>query len=201
MAGKRRKIDKPSLRNRVIERRRMLAAEVAPNPLNWRQHPEKQRKALEAVLREVGQVGEIYAYHSARNGGKLTLLDGHLRAELDPAQEWDVAITDLTDEEADRILLSRDPIAAMATAGREALEVLLRNVQTGEEALAGLAADLAVEHGILPEESKDKQDAGAEAEFVPERWGVVVMVDSEARQVELLERLTGEGYQCRSLIG
>src|SRR6266480_4687960 len=93
-----------TIRNRVIERRRMRAAELRPHPGNARRHPYPQARSLEALVREVGQVGELYAYRSAKLGGALTLLDGHLRVERFPDSEWDVAVTDLTDTEAALLL-------------------------------------------------------------------------------------------------
>jgi hypothetical protein len=132
-----------AIRNRVVERRRMRAADLAPNPRNWRTHPQAQAGALRGILGEVGQVGELYAYRSERDGGRLTLIDGHLRqGELGPDQEWDVAITDLTDEEADKLLLVRDPIAAMAGQSAEALDQLLADVGTEDPALDSLLSSL-----------------------------------------------------------
>lgn len=137
----------------------MKAGELQANARNWRQHPTAQAEALRGVLLEVGQVGELYAYTSERAGGKLVLIDGHLRQELDPAQDWDVAITDLTDAEADKVLLARDPIAAMATVDAGRLDTLLREVQTGSEGLASMLAGLAKDAGITP---PDFQPVGVE---------------------------------------
>lgn len=121
----------------------MKAAELMPNPANWRTHPPAQSEALAAILRDVGQVGEVYAYHSERNGGALVLVDGHLRCEDYPDAEWDVAICDLTDAEADKILLSRDPLAAMAEVSKAHLEELFGRVSTDEGGLRHLMEDLA----------------------------------------------------------
>lgn len=138
-------------RNRVVERRRMRSEELTANPRNWREHPEAQRAALRGVLGEVGQVGELYAYRSEREGGKLVLIDGHMR--LSEAPEWDVAITDLTDEEADLILAVRDPIGAMAQSNAEALAELLSGETASEEGLASLIASL---RGEAPERGETK---------------------------------------------
>lgn len=73
------------VRDRIKEFRRVPAAELAANPANWRKHPEAQRAALRGVLEEVGIAGPLIAYHSARNGGALTLIDGHLRQEDAPS--------------------------------------------------------------------------------------------------------------------
>jgi hypothetical protein len=136
------------LRNRVVKRFRMLGSELAPHPGNFRTHPESQTEALRGVLEEVGQVGELLAYHSERNGGKLTLCDGHLRAEVWADQMWDIAVTDLTDAEADKILLTHDPLAALAGADASKLDALLSEVQTESGPLADMLAELGEANGI-----------------------------------------------------
>jgi len=62
-----------SHRNRIVDRRRMKAGEILPNQRNWRDHPEEQRRAALAILEDLGQAGELLAYHSVRNDDKLTL--------------------------------------------------------------------------------------------------------------------------------
>jgi hypothetical protein len=47
------------------------AADLKPNPKNWRKHPAKQSEALKGILSEVGIAGALIAYKSARNGGAL----------------------------------------------------------------------------------------------------------------------------------
>ena len=47
------------------------------------------------------------------------LIDGHLRAETTPDSEVPVLVLDVTAEEADKILLTLDPLAAMAEADSE----------------------------------------------------------------------------------
>jgi len=126
------------LRNRVVERRKVRGRDLLENPANWRQHPKAQREALAAVLAEIGQAGELLAYHSTRNGGQLTLIDGHLRAKEFGEAEWDVAITDLTDEEADKLLAVHDPLAAMATTNKKALARLLGDQDWKQKGTAGL---------------------------------------------------------------
>ena len=60
--------------------------------------------------------------------GKLMLIDGHLRAETTPLQEVPVLILDVTEAEADKILLTLDPLAGMAEANQTAIEQLLATV-------------------------------------------------------------------------
>jgi hypothetical protein len=135
------------LRNRVIERRRMRTAELRPHPQNARRHPDTQARSLEAVIREVGQVGELYAYHSEKLDGALTLLDGHLRLERFPDSEWDIAITDLTDTEAALMLASRDRVTELAEWDAAALDGLLQQVTTTDGDITELLSQLAEDAG------------------------------------------------------
>jgi len=103
------------------------------------------------VLGEVGKISALHAWYSERNGGKLTYFDGHLRRDLRPDEEWTILITDLTDEEADYALSTFDPIAAMADADAAALDALLQSVNSGEEAVQQILADLAQSVGLYEE--------------------------------------------------
>jgi len=67
-------------------------------------------------LEQVGVAGALTAYHSARNGGRLTLIDGHLRRQ-DHDLAWPTLILDVGDEEADLLLASHDPLAAPSGPG------------------------------------------------------------------------------------
>ena len=152
-------------RNRVTERRRVLGADLLANGRNWRGHPKAQTEALRGILSEIGQVGELYAYYSERNGGKLTLIDGHLRSQEFSGETWDVAITDLNDAEADKLLACYDPLAAMATVDAAALASLLREVEVSSIGLADLINDLAESARSVPEPAND---ARSEYEGMPE---------------------------------
>ncbi len=85
--GKKKKADStpPPWRDRVKEFRRVRASELKAHAQNWRTHPEGQRKAMSAVLREVGFAGAVIA-RETENGG-LEVIDGHLRTEMDPSAE------------------------------------------------------------------------------------------------------------------
>lgn len=119
------------VRNRVVEVRRMRASELLANPANWRTHPSEQQATLAAVADEVGFAGTMLAYYN--RDGALTLVDGHLRAQLFPDLDVDVAITDLTEEEAATILATYDPIGAMAGRDEGKLIDLLNVVNSATE--------------------------------------------------------------------
>src|SRR5438105_5866556 len=61
---------------------------------------------------EIGFARSLLAYELP--DGRLKLLDGHLRRDLDPDMTVDVEILDVNDDEARALLLSIDPLAALA---------------------------------------------------------------------------------------
>jgi hypothetical protein len=126
----------PELRNRVKEFKTVKSEELTANPANWRTHPYAQKKALDELLDSIGIAGALTAYVSERNGGKLTLIDGHER--MTHQAEWPVLILDVNDDEADKLLLTLDPIAGLAESNAESLQALLAKITpdgAGTEAL------------------------------------------------------------------
>jgi hypothetical protein len=114
------------IRDRVIELRRVPARDLVANPKNWRRHPEAQRKALRAMLKSVGFASAVLARETDEG---LVLIDGHLRADLDPDAVIPVLVLDVTEAEADQLLATIDPLAAMALTDQEALGALLGEVE------------------------------------------------------------------------
>lgn len=136
-------------RDRKIETRRMPAGELIEHPLNPKTHPKSQLDPLVGLLNQVGRVDDLKAYYSERNGGKLTVWDGHGRRLLNPEQEWDVDIYDLSDAEADLLVIAFDPIAALVEREKDKLDALLREVSAEDAALAQMLSDIAAEEGII----------------------------------------------------
>jgi len=75
---------RPSIRDRIVEFRRVPARELLPHASNWRRHPPAQRKAIEGVLAEVGWADAVLAYETDDG---LRLIDGHLGSEVAPDAE------------------------------------------------------------------------------------------------------------------
>src|SRR5436305_3264697 len=112
-----------AIRNRIKCHRRVRAGDLVPHEFNFRAHPEAQRGALEALYRQVGFARSLLAYELP--DGRLKLLDGHLRRDLDPDMEVDVEILDVTEDEARTLLLSNDPLAALAETQEQLRERLM----------------------------------------------------------------------------
>lgn len=120
--------------------------ELADNPANWRKHPAAQTEALAGAIREVGWAGACL--FNERTG---RLIDGHARKHL-PAEllvdgKLPVLIGDWSEAEEAKILVTLDPLAALAQADAAKLDALLREIQTGDEALAAMLQDLGKEAG------------------------------------------------------
>lgn len=141
------------IRNRIMEQRLVHPDEVAPNPRNWRVHPQHQRDALRGVLAEVGIVAPVIAYHSERAGGRLMLVDGHERMTV--GVPFPCVILDVSDTEADKLLATFDPIANLATANVKALEELVASFELDSPAVADMLDALLQQPGVEPAEAID----------------------------------------------
>lgn len=171
----------------------MPACDLIPNPRNWRTHGKAQAEALQGLLAEVGFAGAVLARETPEG---LMLIDGHLRSETAGVGIIPVLVLDVTESEADKILATYDPIGAMADSDAQKLDSLLRDVQTGNQALATMLAELAEAAGIIPGAGDDEPEQVDN----PEQFEILITLQKEEQQAELLERLTAEGYKCRSLI-
>ncbi len=123
--------------------------------------------------------------------GRLKLIDGHLRRDLDP----DMEVLDVTDEEARALLLSIDPLAALAQTQEQLHQRLLELTPVASEDLraaweAAATAHLAAQPPPRPEI----------AQVIPEQYLILVSCRDEQHRVERLARLAAEGLPCRALL-
>lgn len=127
----------------------MDPVELAENPSNWRTHPEAQIAALTDVIAEVGWAGACL--YNERTG---RLIDGHARRKValeQGAARVPVLVGDWDEAAEKKILATLDPLAAMAEADSARLDTLLREVNTGSEALQAMLSELAVKSGVVPD--------------------------------------------------
>ena len=167
-------------RERLMEVRQMRAGDVLPHPLNPKIHPPSQNEALTGLLEDVGKCDILKAYHSEREGGKLVFFDGHARQGLKPDEVWNIGIYDVTDDEADKLLLTFDPIAQEAQVSAAKMEMLLHRTSSGNAAVMEFLAKQAEKHGIVPpmgSEGSSSEPADAEPQIdraaeLNEKWKV-----------------------------
>jgi hypothetical protein len=181
------------IRDRIKELRRVRAADLRPNPRNWRLHPPEQQDALRALLAEVGYAGALLARELA--DGTLMLIDGHLRAETTPDAVVPVLVLDVDESESDKILLTHDPLANMATVSHENLQQLLAEVQIENAAVQSMLNTLTP---TAPGFAGGSVAAHPEVK-IPESYQVVVECRDEADQESIYKRMRKEGYRCRVL--
>ena len=125
-------------RSRVKELRHVRASDLGENPKNWRRHPQFQVDALRGALDKIGYADALIAREVE---GQLVLLDGHLRAATTPDALVPVIVVDLSDSEADFLLATLDPLAALARTDGEMLKQLTSSFQLDHEALDKMLAE------------------------------------------------------------
>ena len=185
------------VRNRIKAHRRVRAGDLVPHELNPRVHTDAQRDALLALYAAVGFARSLLAYELP--DGRLKLIDGHLRRDLDPGMEVDVEILDVDDAEARALLLSLDPLAALADYDTPTLDRLRDQTPTDSDALANLWASIARANADADEALTDAQTEKTESD-VPEQFLILVACTDEEEQVRLLQRFQGEGLKCKPLL-
>lgn len=179
------------IRDRIKELRRVRASELRPHPHNWRSHPQRQQDALRGVLAEIGYADALLARELP--DGSLQLVDGHLRAETTPDAIVPVLVLDLDDSEADKLLLTLDPLSAMAGVNERELAELLERTASDNAAVNEMLADLASKLPNLDAALNDPEVA------IPASYQVVIDCADESQQEELYERLSAEGLKCKVL--
>jgi hypothetical protein len=181
------------IRNRIKGHRRVRAGDLVPHEFNFRLHPEHQRAALEALYKEVGFARSLLAYELP--DGRLKLIDGHLRRDMDPDMEVDVEILDVNDDEARALLLSIDPLAALAVTQEQLHQRLLELTPAVSPEL-----EAAWQEGVRAAQEKESKWKRRAYDVVPEQFLILVTCRDERHQVELLERFHAEGLECRALL-
>ena len=170
------------IRDRIKELRKVKASELLPNPRNWRKHPDAQANALRGTLSEIGYADALIAYETP---GGLMLIDGHLRAETTPDQEVPVLVTDLTEEEADTLLATLDPLSAMARTDQNSLLELVSSLNIQNDAV-----NLMLE-AVLEGETQVLEDVGT-TPSLDELGSVYGELDPEMLWAEIKMRVPPE---------
>lgn len=175
---------KSDWQNRIVGHDTKPASWFLANEANWRIHPKNQQESLGGVLDEVGWVQDVIV--NKRTGEEWgadqnveTLVDGHLRITLALRNGDDtpvpVKFVDLSPDEEALILLSLDPIGAMAASDKVKLDELMQTVQSEDERVQTLMAELADKEGIEYGKAEPPEDVEPQidkAEELRKKWGV-----------------------------
>lgn len=147
-------------RNRIVGYAEVAPADLVPNPLNFREHPEAQAAQIRDALESIGYVDTIIANQRTRH-----IVNGHLR-HADAIAHGEAAVpvlwVDLTEAEERLALSTIDPISELASTDPDQLAALLAQVKpTGgplDELLEGLG-DLALEATVSPSKPSRRRSA------------------------------------------
>ncbi len=180
------------IRNRIARHVRIRAGDLVPHEFNPRIHTDVQRRALERLYEEIGFARSLLAYSLA--DGRLKLIDGHLRASMNPDQEVDVEVLDVNDAEARALLLAIDPLAQLAGYDGDALDKLRKVAENDSAAVMFLMQAV---HDAADRTRRAMKQTTNEDQ-APEQFFILVECDDEAQQRELLARFHQEGLTCRA---
>ena len=185
------------IRDRIKELRRVRARDLVANPKNWRTHPAEQRDALQGVLAEVGYADALLVRDLPN--GKLEIIDGHLRAETTPDAVVPVLVLDVSEQEALQILLTHDPLSALAEADHSLIEELLELCSFDSEQVKQMLDQVELDAASAEADIQDDESQDCLEVEIPSLFQVVVQCDDEDQQRNLYEQMRKEGYRCRVL--
>jgi len=144
------------------------------------------------VLEEVGWVQQVIV--NKRTGN---LIDGHLRCQLaarEGAQTIPVVYVDVSEDEEALVLATLDPIGAMAATDKQKLDELFQEINSDNENVQKMMAEIAEHNGMfdLPslDELADKYGETNERDF----WPVVrvqVSPETMSKYEAIMESLPG----------
>jgi len=114
--------------NRILSLDHVDPKTLIENPLNFKEHPDLQRRMMEGILDDVGWVDTVLV--NKRTGH---VIDGHMRLKLAIERgeaTVPVLYIDVDEEEESNILATLDPVGTFAKERSEMVSSILENVNT-----------------------------------------------------------------------
>jgi len=140
--------------NRIVGHGTENPEQLLANPENWRIHPDDQRIAMRAILREIGWIQSIVINRTTGH-----MIDGHLRAEeaiREGAIEVPVVYVELSHEEERKALAAFDSITALAVTDQATLNDIITSTQAQDAEMAEFLRSLLAD--VDEEEEKPDED-------------------------------------------
>ena len=149
------------------------------------------------MLAEVGYADALLARELA--DGSLMLIDGHLRAETTPDAVVPVLVLDVDEAEADKILLTHDPLAAMATVSRGARSLACSPKCRPKTPPCGAMLEIRWRNARTADARARRPAAERPEVNIPESYQVVVECRDEARSTSRVRTHARGGLSMPSL--
>jgi len=161
------------------ETKKMRIGDILDHPLNPKNHPDRQIKAIDASVGEIGKFDNPKAYYSERNGGKLTLFHGHGRKQRNPDDTWEVDIyPDYTDEQADKAIMYGDPLVGLAVRDDELFEQLKNEIITDNEILLDVINEKDFDYSIYESDFDNIPNVNIEGEVDNKREHLIISFEN-----------------------
>lgn len=186
----------------VMTVERVRVSKINPAPYNPRKDLKPGDPEYEKLKRSIQDFGYVDPLIWNRRTG--ILVGGHQRLKIlvneHGATEVDVSVVDLDLAAEKSLNLALNKIAgAWDDPALAKLLLELKNDEAGHLASSGFDED-EVERILSGYQLPEPGDAEDQAVFTEQVWGAVVEVETEAEQVELIGRLTKEGFKCRAIL-
>lgn len=116
-------------KNRIISHEDVDAKTLKAHPLNYRIHPDIQRRALTAVVDDVGWISEVIV-----NKQTGRIINGHLRVEMaaERGETVPVCYVKLSPAEEKLALATFDSVGQMASIDDAMMNKLLEGIEVGD---------------------------------------------------------------------
>lgn len=111
---------------------RVRAGELYSNSKNWRVHTEDQENVLRSLVSRLGFVDAVLVREIPQG---YEIIDGHLRASIEPDTFIPALVLDVDQQEADLILASLDPVSTMAETDTQKFADLIATLEEQSDAV------------------------------------------------------------------
>lgn len=166
--------------------------ELQEDPKNARGHSAENIATIKASLEEFGQQKPVVL---ASDGKTVKAGNGTLIAARELGWTYLAAVTTNLDALKAAAYAIADNRSSDLASWQE--DVLIETLELLHEKKAPIVG---FDEGTLTTLLQRNREAVDESPVIRERYDVLVICENESQQKKLLEELTNEGYECRSLI-
>ncbi|MBI1347128.1 hypothetical protein GC163_12660 [bacterium] len=147
------------MKDRIQSLTRIPATKLVPHPKNHRTHSDHQKRALQGLLDEIGWADALLVRETPAG---YQILDGHLRQTM-TTEAVPCLVVDLTDAEADLLLVTHDHITGLAGIDQAKLEDLLSELSCQNAEVQALLDELSSQTAeMLLDEGKEYDESCAD---------------------------------------
>ncbi len=132
------------IKDRIKSLVRVRAGDLFPNSKNWRVHTEEQEHVLRSLVSQLGFVDAVLVREIPQG---YELIDGHLRASIEPDTFIPALVLDVDQKEADLILASFDPVASLAGTDAEKFADLINTLEEQSDAVEQMFREISEQSG------------------------------------------------------